>query len=429
MPMFRLFYSLILYIIQPLLLLFMLFRSLKAPQYRQRLSERYGFYPNITKPKTQGILIHAASVGEVIAATPLIKELLQQYSQLEITVTTMTPTGSERVKATFGNQVNHIYLPFDLPDAVNRFLGFVQPKLCIVIETELWANLIHQCKQSDIPLVIANARLSPRSAHRYAKLKSWLQPILNKISLIAAQDSISGKRYQDIGYQGNLQVTGNLKYDFSLNSSLWHNILQLKVQLGERLIWIAASTHEGEDEIILKAHRTLLTQFPNLLLILVPRHPERFNKVSELLEKQGFNYFRRSENAPLTPSLSPKIQVLLGDTMGELMIMYGVAQIAFVGGSLIPRGGHNPLEPLAFKIPVISGKHTFNFPEIFAQLKAVQGFVEIEENPTALSNIVEELLNSEEYRTQLGNAGFAVLCENQGALARLLALLNPYLEK
>lgn len=425
MPMFRLFYNLILYIAQPFLLLFILVRSLKATEYRQRLSERYGFYGNFSQPKPQGILIHAASVGEVIAATPLIKTLLQQYPQYALTVTTMTPTGSARVKATFGEQVNHVYLPFDLPDAVNRFLNFVQPQLCIVIETELWANLIHQCHQREIPLVIANARLSARSAQRYGKLTKCLQPILNKISLIAAQDNISGQRYQDIGYQGNVQITGNLKYDIRLSEELRQQVSQLKPEFGSRPVWIAASTHEGEDEIVLKSHRTLLEKHPDLLLILVPRHPERFAKVAELIEKQGFSYSRRSEKQ----IADNHDQVFLGDTMGELMLFYGVADIAFVGGSLIPRGGHNPLEPLAFQLPVICGKYTFNFPEIFAQLKAMQGFIEIEENATVLSDSVEKLIQSPEYRHQIGSAGFNVLRENQGSLAKLLALLQPYLEK
>lgn len=425
MPMFRLFYSLILYIAQPFLLLFMLIRSLKAVEYRQRWGERYGFYSNVKVPKAQGILIHAASVGEVIAATPLIKALLQQYPQLHITITTMTPTGSARVKAAFGEQVSHIYLPFDLPDAVSRFLTFVQPKLCIVIETELWANLIHQCHQREIPLVIANARLSARSAQRYGKLTGFLQPILNKISLIAAQDNISGQRYQDIGYQGNLQITGNLKYDLNLSEELQQRVVQFKQQLHNRPVWIAASTHEGEDEIILTSHRTLLATHPDLLLILVPRHPERFAKVAELIEKQGLSYSRRSENNIAAES----DQVLLGDTMGELMFLYGLSDIAFVGGSLIPRGGHNPLEPLAFQLPVICGKYTFNFSEIFAQLKAVQGFIEIEENPTALANAVESLLQSVEYPSQIGTAGFNVLRANQGALSKLLTLLQSYLEK
>ncbi|MDO4430448.1 MAG: lipid IV(A) 3-deoxy-D-manno-octulosonic acid transferase [Lonepinella koalarum] len=422
--MFRLLYSLILYLIQPLLVLFMFFRSLKSPQYRQRLNERYGFYGKILPPNPQGILIHAASVGEVIAVTPLIKALLHQYPQHAITVTTMTPTGSERVKTAFGNQVKHIYLPFDLPDAISRFLYFIQPALCIVIETELWANLIHECHQRGIPLLIANARLSPRSAQRYGKLTRYLQPILNKISLIAAQDNLSAKRYQDIGYQGHLQITGNLKYDLTLSEEL-QQMAKLKRQLSKRPVWIAASTHNGEDEIILKSHRTLLEKYPDLLLILVPRHPERFSDVAEFIEKQGFNYSRRSQQK----TAKETDQIFLGDTMGELMYLYALSDIAFVGGSLIPRGGHNPLEPLAFKLPVISGRHTFNFSEIVAQLKSVQGIIEIEENPTALSNAVEVLLNSEEYRIQLGNAGFGVLRENQGALTRLLALLTPYLEK
>lgn len=418
-------YTFLMYLLQPFVLLFMLFRSLKAPKYRGRLRERYGFYGMLPAPKSQGVLVHAASVGEVIAATPLIKRIQTEYPELAITVTTMTPTGSERVKSAFGDKVTHVYLPYDLPCAVHRFIRFIQPKVCIVIETELWANLIHGLHQQNIPFIIANARLSERSARRYGKVKNWLREMLSEIELIAPQDDFSGMRYQQIGYQGKLSLTGNIKYDLHVSNELTQKINQLRAEIGTRPIWIAASTHAGEEEIILQAHRTLLQQFPDLLLILVPRHPEHFNVVAELLEKNELQYTRRSQG--LIPNANTS--VLLGDTMGELMLMYGVANVAFVGGSLIKRGGHNPLEPLAFKCPVISGKYTFNFPEVFAKLKQVNGMIEIEENATALTQAVSHCLSDSTFSAQLGDAGFKVLMENRGALQRLMHLLKPYLEK
>ena len=425
--MWRFFYTSLLLICQPLILCFIGLLSVKSPRYRQRLTERYGFYGNAPCPPPQGIFIHAASVGEVIAAIPLVRQLQQDYPHLSITFTTFTPTGSERVKATFGDSVFHYYLPFDLPFSIHRFINFVQPKLCIVMETELWPNLIHQLFLRNIPFVIANARLSARSAHRYGKIKARLQTIWSQISLIAAQDHISGKRYATLGYpKEKLNITGNIKYDLNTNDELLRKIDSLRtLWKQDRPIWIAASTHNGEDEIILKSHRALLAKYPNLLLLLVPRHPERFNVVADLLKKEKFQFICRSTNE--LPN--ENTQVILGDSMGELMLMYGISDIAFVGGSLVKHGGHNPLEPLAFKMPVITGKHTFNFPEIFRMLVEVQGVLEVNSTADALERAVEALLNSKEASERLGNAGYEVLMENRGALQRLLDLLKPYLER
>ena len=425
--MWRFFYTSLMYLIQPLALLFVFMRSLKAPNYRKRLGERYGFYGKLAKPKPNGIIVHAASVGEVIAATPLVRKIQANYPALPITFTTLTPTGSDRVKAAFGDSVTHCYLPTELPSAVDRFIDFVQPKLCIVIETELWPNLIQQLSRRQVPFVIANARLSARSARRYGKVRSHLQNMWSQISLIAPQDQTSGKRFLELGYpKEKLKLTGNIKYDLIVTDELLNRVRALREQWQlQRPVWIAASTHEGEEEIILQTHRQLLKKYPNLLLLLVPRHPERFNPVAELIEKEKFQFIRRSTGK----SPTEETQVILGDTMGEMMLLYGISDIAFVGGSLVKHGGHNPLEPLAFKIPVISGKHTFNFPEVFRMLVEVQGVLEVNSSADALERAVEALLNSEEARKRLGNAGYEVLVENQGALQRLLDLLKPYLER
>ena len=425
--MLRFFYTCVMYLAQPFLWLSLLAGSMKASRSRKRLGERYGLYCKLSSPKPNGVLIHAASVGEVIAAVPLIKRIQQDYPHLPITVTTMTPTGSDRVKAVFGESVTHVYLPYDLPDAVARFIRFVQPSLVVVIETELWFNLIHQLAKKQIPFVIVNARLSARSTKRYGWFKKALKPLLENITLIAPQDEVSLSRYAQLGIAPErLKLTGNIKYDLNLTADLLANISALKTQWStSRPIWIAASTHEGEDEIILKSHRTLLQRFPDLLLILVPRHPERFNSVAQLIEQQGFNYIRRS--GYLIPQA--ETQVLLGDSMGELMLLYGLANVALVGGSLVAHGGHNPLEPLAFKLPVISGKHTFNFPEIFTKLEQRQGVLMTEENPQAVAEAVAQFLESPTLSQRYGNAGYAVLNENRGALQRVMDLLKPYLNE
>lgn len=424
--MWRFFYTGVMYFIQPLILIFMWIRSFKAPNYRKRLGERYGFYGKLKPPKPNGVIIHAASVGEVIAATPLVRRIQKEYPDLPLVFTTVTPTGSDRVKAAFGENVTHCYLPYDIPWAIHRFIDFIRPKLCIVIETELWPNLIYQLHRRGVPFIVANARLSERSARRYGKIKPRLQGMLSQISLIAPQDQISGNRYLALGYKKErLHLTGNIKYDLIIHDELIERIEALSsLWVKGRPIWIAASTHEGEENLILQAHRQLLKKYPNLLLLLVPRHPERFNTVAELIEQQCFSFIRRSTGELPTT----KTEVILGDTMGELMLMYGISDIAFVGGSLVKHGGHNPLEPLAFKVPVISGKFTFNFPEVFKTLLEVQGVLEINSTVEALERAVELLINSPEARQRLGVAGYEVLIENKGALTRLMDLLSPYLE-
>lgn len=426
--MLQFFYTVLSYLIQPLVLLIMWQRGMKQPDYRKRLAERYACYNGLSAPEPQGIVIHAASVGEVIAATPLIKAIQAQYPTLPITVTTVTPTGSARVKAAFGHSVSHFYLPYDLPDAVNRFLAFVKPKLFIVIETELWPNLIHQIHKKQIPFVIANARLSPRSVKRYGWIKPHLQKMLSEISLILAQDSVSAERYISLGFDAkHLINTGNLKFDLEINERLRKQVRETEqaLNLTARPVWIAGSTHEGEEKMLLEAHQRLLEKHPELVLILVPRHPERFHQVEELIKSLKIPYQLRTQKQPLEADT----QVLLGNTMGEMMLLYGLAQIAFVGGSLVKHGGHNPLEPIAFELPVISGIHTFNFPEVFEKLRTVNGVIEIKSSVESIVEAVNYLLEHPELCRRISQAGYDVLKENQGALKRHLALLAPYLEK
>ncbi|HEK0788572.1 lipid IV(A) 3-deoxy-D-manno-octulosonic acid transferase [Proteus faecis] len=415
-------YQVLLYLIQPLIWLRLLLRSRKAPAYRKRWGERYGFCKDKVVP--QGILLHSVSVGETLAAVPLVRALRHHYPDLPITVTTMTPTGSERVRSAFGDDVYHVYLPYDLPGSVNRFLKTVDPKLVIIMETELWPNLISKLHQRKIPLIIANARLSERSAAGYQKLGSFVKTMLQKITLIAAQNQEDGERFIELGLKrSHLHVTGSLKFDISVTPELAARAVALRRQwAAHRPVWIATSTHEGEETIILETHKKLLTQFPQLLLILVPRHPERFPKAEQLTREAGLKYTLRSTDA--VPDA--QTQVVIGDTMGELMLLYGIADLAFVGGSLVERGGHNPLEAAAHAIPVIMGPHTFNFKNICAKLDQAEGLITVTDSES-MATAIASLLNDEDYRRYYGRHAVEVLHENQGALLRLLTLLSPYL--
>ncbi|ETS31865.1 3-deoxy-D-manno-octulosonic-acid transferase [Photorhabdus khanii NC19] len=415
-------YQVLLYLIQPLIWLRLLLRSRKAPAYRKRWGERYGFCAG--KVAAGGILLHSVSVGETLAAIPLVRALRHHYPFLPITVTTMTPTGSERVLSALGNDVNHVYLPYDLPGSMERFLNQVNPKLVIIMETELWPNLIFQLHQRNIPLVIANARLSTRSAAGYQKVGNFVKIILRKITLIAAQNQEDSERFIELGLRrSQLAVTGSLKFDISVTPELAAKAVTLRRQwAARRPVWIATSTHDGEESIILDAHCKLLKQCPNLLLILVPRHPERFTKAEELTKKAGLSYILRSSDK--IPDAN--IQVVIGDTMGELMLLYGIADLAFVGGSLVERGGHNPLEAAAHAIPVLMGPHTFNFKDICAKLDQANGLITVTDSQSLFTEI-NSLLTDEDYRLYYGRHAAEVLHENQGALQRLLKLLEPYL--
>ncbi|WP_430876073.1 lipid IV(A) 3-deoxy-D-manno-octulosonic acid transferase [Gilliamella sp. G0441] len=416
-------YTLLLYLIQPFVWLKLLWRSRKAPAYRQRWLERYGFCKNKVKPN--GILVHAVSVGETIAAIPLIKALQQKYPQLPITVTTMTPTGSERVKTLLKDSVSHVYLPYDLPGAIKRFLKTTKPKIVIIMETELWPNLISQCYKQKIPLIIANARLSERSAARYGKLGKAVKQIFSKISMVAAQNQHDGERFVSLGLPtDHLAITGSIKFDINLSNEQRQKINQLKQQWQlNRPVLIAASTHSGEDEIILTAFKKLLLKHANLLLILVPRHPERFKTVEKLISDSGFNYLKRSTNQIPTE----QTQIVLGDTMGELLELYAMADIAFVGGSLVKQGGHNPLEPALHHIAIITGEYFFNFQVICEQLIEAQGMIVCTNSADDLYSSIDCLLNDNSSRNQLGENAYLVLKQNQGALSRLLTVINHYL--
>ncbi|MFP3029488.1 MAG: lipid IV(A) 3-deoxy-D-manno-octulosonic acid transferase [Arsenophonus sp.] len=415
-------YKILIYFIQPIIWLRLLWRSRKSPSYCKRWRERYGFCKDKVIPG--GILLHSVSVGETLAAVPLVRALRHHYPTIPITVTTMTKTGSECVLSTFADDVQHVYLPYDLAGSVRRFLNYVDPKLVIIMETELWPNLILQLRQRKIPLVIANARLSEQAVARYQKLGSFIKNLLLNITLVAAQNQEDGERFITLGLaRKKLNVTGSLKFEISVAPEMLVKGITLRLQWAlNRRVWIAGSTHEGEESIILNAHTKLLKKFPNLLLILVPRHPERFAQAKALTKKAKLRYICRSENQ--VPNLDT--QVIIGDTMGELMLLYGIADIAFVGGSLVEKGGHNPLEPAAHALPVLMGPYIFNFKDICAKLKQADGLITVNDTKSLIL-AVSNLLKDEDFRLYHGSQAEEVFHENQGALQKLIKLLEQYL--
>ncbi len=413
----RALYSLLFHLLLPIIAGRLVWRAWRAPAYGRRIGERFAL--GLPAMRKDGIWVHAVSLGESIAAAPLIRELLVRYPGLPITVTSMTPTGSERIQALFGDKIQHCYLPYDLPWACARFFRHIQPRLALIMETELWPNHIHQCAKRGVPVVLANARLSERSARGYARFAKLTAPMLAELSLIAAQTEAEAERFRQLGARpGCVEVTGSIKFDLSVDAQLQVRASQLRDTWGarQRPVWIAASTHAGEDEIILAAHRQLLASFPQALLILVPRHPERFASVFELCKREGFASVRRS----LDEAVTAQTQVLLGDTLGELLFLYALADLAFVGGSLVENGGHNLLEPAALGKPLLSGPHLFNFLEIAAQLRSAGDLLQVQD-AAELQEQLQRLFAEPQQAAQMAMAGLAVLRANQGALARLLA--------
>ena len=419
----RTLYTLLLYLAVPVIAVRLWLRSRKAPAYAKRIGERFAL--TLPEFKQGGIWLHAVSVGESIAAAPVVKALQQQYPDLPITVTCMTPTGSERIQSLFGDSVQHCYLPYDLPLASKRFLQRLQPRLAIVMETELWPNHINQCARLNIPVVLANGRLSERSARGYGRFPKLVAPMLKQISALAVQSEIEAQRFIELGARADaVMVTGSIKYDLQVAEGLPEQAQTLREQwhATQRPVWIAASTHEGEDAQILAAHQLLLQQFPQALLILVPRHPERFASVHALCLEQGLQVQRRSTQA----LVNAEQQVLLGDTMGELMLLYAVADVALVGGSLIKHGGHNMLEPIALAKPTLTGPHYFNFLDIAQQLLDAGALLEVA-GVQQLAQRVAELWRNPTLVEDMCAAGQQVLQRNQGALQRLLDMIQAQL--
>jgi len=420
----RALYSTILYALAPGVFLRLAWRSLRAPDYRRRWAERLGFYGE-RAPRASGCLwVHAVSVGEVQAAVPLVHALLERYPDSPLLVTTTTPTGSARVRALFGERVLHVYAPYDLPGAVDRFLGRFAPRLAVIMETEIWPNLFAACRAREVPVVVANARLSARSAAGYARLGRLTRATLDDIAVLAAQGTRDAERFRALGMDPQrLRVTGSIKFELRLPASLREQAEVLRGMLGrDRPVWIAASTHEGEDEQVLDAHGALIRALPDALLVLVPRHPERFGRVAALCRRRGFDTVTRSEGE----SCDRGTQVYVGDTLGELPLMYAACDAAFVGGSLVPVGGHNLLEPAALGLPILIGPHVFNFQEITEMLVEVGAARQVGDS-AGLAGALEALLRDANAREGMGEKGRRLVEANRGALERLVGVIAEVL--
>lgn len=412
----RILYTTLLYLLVPFVLLRLLWRGLELRDYWQRWNERFGFVAE--QPQGIAVWVHAVSVGEALAALPLIRELISQHGERRVLVTTMTPTGSARVREALKDQVVHTYIPYDLPDAMARFVTRMNPRQVVVMETELWPNLFRVLSRRGISLTIANARLSPRSFKGYSRFRRAIAEVLSDCSQIAAQSALDAERFTALGAP-RVSVMGNIKFDLAVpEDQLAQGLAWRAAAAAQRPVWIAASTHEGEEEAALAAHERLLATHPQALLILVPRHPQRFDGVARLIEKSGLRSVRRSSGeAPAD------LQVLLGDSMGEMFFYFAAADVAFVGGSLVPVGGHNVLEPAAIGLPVLFGPHMHNFLGARDLLLNLQAAMECAD-ATQLTHKLDQLLGNPGLRHIMGTAGRSAVASNRGALRHLLTLLR-----
>ncbi len=389
--------------------------------YRDRLMQRFGF----GFPKLQdSIWIHAVSVGEVQAAVPLIHVLMQRFPLQKIIVTTVTPTGASRVVELFGEAVVHCYMPFEFPNAIRSFFTSVKPRVAMIMETEIWPNLYRGCGVRSIPLILVSARISPKSIPGYRRLVPLIRETLSHGIIIAAQSQADASRFLELGADPErTHVTGNIKFDIEFDQAIVSRGKQLRSALFAcRPVWIAVSTHRGEEQQVLEAHRILLKAHPDLLLVLVPRHPERFPEVRELIEKSSFTVVSRTSDQPATAST----EVFLVNTMGEVPLFFAASDISFIGGSLVPIGGHNLLEPAIQELPIITGLYLFNTEEIAENFVKHDACVVVA-NGVELAAAVLVLLDDPDEATKMGKRGLKVVEQNSGSLQRLLVLLEPLL--
>ena len=414
-------YSAVLYILVPITLYHLIWRGFRQRAYFQRWDERYASYPG--QRQAAPLWLHAVSVGEVNAAAPLVNALRQQRPDLPLVVTTITPTGSERVRALWGDAVTHVYLPYDLPGAVGRFLDHFRPALALIVETELWPNLLFGCRDRAIPTHILNARLSARSLRGYKVLAPLIRRALASVRLVAAQSQEDARRFRALGAQADcVQVTGNLKFDMTpVDNAAF--VATFRSALGvDRPVWIAASTHEDEEVPVLEAHRALQRSHPDALLLWAPRHPERFQAVARRARDAGCTVATRSEQR--WPQRQTQVFVI--DTLGELMRFYGCAQVAFVGGSLQAIGGHNLLEPAATGTAILTGPHLHNFADIAKRLREAQA-MRVVDDVSALSAALKALFDDPQSRAALASSAARLLEDGRGALSRTLTLIAPVL--
>ncbi|MER2177241.1 MAG: lipid IV(A) 3-deoxy-D-manno-octulosonic acid transferase [Stenotrophomonas maltophilia] len=414
-------YSAVLYLLLPITVYHLVWRGFRVREYFQRWDERYASYPHSSgQPR---VWLHAVSVGEVNAAAPLVNALRALRPDIRWVITTITPTGSERVRALWGDAVDHVYLPYDVPGSVGRFLGHFKPSLALILETELWPNLLFGCRDRRIPVYILNARLSARSLRGYRLLRPLIGRALRTVTCVAAQSADDADRFIQLGARPDqVQPLGNLKFDIATPNvqefiARFHDLVP-----AERPVWIAASTHEGEEQATIDLHRRLREAVPGLLLLWAPRHPERFPRVEALAREQGWKVAtRRQQHWPQADT-----DVFVIDTLGELMSFYGCAQVAFVGGSLQAIGGHNLLEPAAIGTAAVTGPHLHNFAEISRRMREAGGVV-IAEDTNGVGDALLTLLRDPQAREDMARAGCALVSNGRGALKRTVALIAPQL--
>lgn len=426
-------YIILLYILLPFLPLRLLWRSRKNPAYRTCWRERFALYSKndaqVLTPNQQSIWLHAVSFGEAVAATPLAKALKQRYPHLPLIFTVMTPTGAAHVARALGDTVILRYVPYDYPDAVARFLNYANPKFLIIIETELWPNILRACKRRRIPVFLVNARLTARSFRSYSRVSSFTKMMLDTMDTIFAQSQKDGDYFLQLGVASEkLIVIGNIKFDITLPQDVVTRGRALRAQW-QRLVWIAASTHPGEEELVLAAHAKILQSLPQALLILAPRHVERVNDIAKLCAACSMivtRYEGDNQTETQTDAQQKNSNIILVAVMGKLLLFYAAADVAFVGGSLVPVGGHNVLEPAALALPIIVGQHTETLADIRTQLEQAHGLIAVN-SVDELAAQVTRLLQDEAMRKKYGVVAHQVVEQSRGVIAKVLDTLEKKL--
>lgn len=440
--MSRLLYTLLYYCLTPLLFLRLLIKHQKSSAYKEqrqplRLAERLGFFvkPEFKDKEQAPVWFHTVSVGEFIAALPLIRQVMQDYPQYPLVITCTTTTGSAQIIKTFSTEIKqgkifHVYLPYDLPGSMRRFFKKTRPRLGIIMETEIWPNLLAAAQQMSIPMWLLNARMSVRSAKGYSRIKGLTQTALGQFSGIAVQNILDAERLKKLGAnQDSLSITGSIKFDIQLNPEdikAGKNLRQ-QLQWQDRQVLIAASTHKGEDEILLTVYQKLKQLHPQLVMIVVPRHPERFQSVYQLLNVENIKLIKRSLISDKGINQDKTVDILLGDSMGEMIRYFACADLVFMGGTLVPTGGHNLLEPAAMGLPIVYGPHMFNFnaiSELFLHYQAALQVADHESLEQALNNLLVDKAGADIMAGQAKQ----LIQQNAGAMAKMMQLLKPFLQ-